>query len=310
MKDLLTTADLTPDRLAVLLNLSRAFKAAPHCANEMLRGETVTLYFNKPSTRTRISFETAVARLGGTPIAVGAHDLQLDRGETIEDTARTISRYSRAFVVRTYSDTDVERFAAAASIPVINALTDNHHPCQSLADALTIIEKKGNGTARKIAYVGDGNNVAHSLLQVCALLGLEIAVATPAGHEPAPDIVDSATRIASETGGSVSVLSDPVAAVSLADVVYTDVWASMGDSAAATARSTSVFGAYQVNDALFDHAKPDAIFMHCLPDHRGEEVTASVVDGPRSVVFDQAENRLHTSAALLAALLDGTLRDA
>ena len=309
MKDFLTTADLTPSRLTALLDLAAAFKNNPDRERDLLRGETVTLYFNKPSTRTRISFETAIARLGGTPISVGAHDLQLDRGETIEDTARTISRYSKAFVVRTYGDEDVQRFAAAASIPVINALTDRHHPCQSLADALTLVEKKGDPKSCKIAYVGDGNNVAHSLLQACALLGGRISIATPVDHGPAPDIVEKAVSISRTTGAQIEILTEPLAAVSGADAVYTDVWVSMGDSQEELAKQRSVFGAYQVNDDLMEKARPDAIFMHCLPDHRGEEVTASVVDGVQSVVFDQAENRLHTSVALLSALLNRSLVD-
>jgi ornithine carbamoyltransferase len=309
VKDFLATADLTPSRLAALLDLSAEFKNNPDREQNLLRGETVTLYFNKPSTRTRISFETAIARLGGTPISVGAHDLQLGRGETIEDTARTISRYSKAFVARTYDDEDVRRFAAAASIPVINALTDRHHPCQSLADALTLVEKKGDPKSCKIAYVGDGNNVAHSLLQACALLGGRISIATPDDHGPAPDIVEQAIDISRTTGAKIEILTDPIAAVSGADAVYTDVWVSMGDSPEELTKQRSVFGAYQVNDALMDKARPDAIFMHCLPDHRGEEVTASVVDGVQSVVFDQAENRLHTSVALLFALVNRTLVD-
>ena len=309
MKDFLATADLTPSRLAALLELSAAFKNNPAREQNLLRGETVTLYFNKPSTRTRISFETAIARLGGTPISVGAHDLQLGRGETIEDTARTISRYSKAFVVRTYDDEDVRRFAVAASIPVINALTDRHHPCQSLADALTLVEKKGDPKSCKIAYVGDGNNVAHSLLQACALLGGRISIATPDDHGPAPDIVEQAIDISRTTGAHIEILTDPIAAVSGADAVYTDVWVSMGGTPEELAKQRSIFGAYQVNDSLMEKAKPDAIFMHCLPDHRGEEVTASVVDGVQSVVFDQAENRLHTSVALLSALINRTLVD-
>lgn len=309
MKDFLKTADLTPKALGVLLDLAGNFKRMPHRESELLRGETVTLYFNKPSTRTRISFETAVARLGGIPISVGAQDLQLGRGETIEDTARTISRYSMAFVVRTSRDADVERFASAADIPVINALTDDHHPCQSLADALTLREKKGDLRGRTVAFVGDGNNVAHSLLQICALAGAEFRIATPENHAPKAGIVEIGRAIAGETGAKITVGSDPIAAVSEADAVYTDVWVSMGDREADLAERNRTFGAYQVNRALLAHAKPDAIFMHCLPDHRGEEVTAAVVDGPQSVVFDQAENRLHTSVAVLSALLNRSLGD-
>lgn len=303
MKDFLTTSDLGPSGLAELLETAWAFKRDPLRGYGLLRGDTVTLYFNKPSTRTRISFETAVARLGGTPVSVSGDDLQLGRGETIEDTARTISRYSRAFVVRTYDDRDIQRFAAAATIPVINALTDRHHPCQSLADALTLAEKKGDLAQCSVAYVGDGNNVAHSLLQVCALSGARISIATPEGHGPDDDIVRQARRSAEKTGAEIEIGTDPVAAVRNADAVYTDVWVSMGGEDADPAVRYETFRPYQVNAVLMDHARDDAIFMHCLPDHRGEEVTAEVVDGPRSVVFDQAENRLHTSVAVLSALL-------
>lgn len=305
MKDFLKTSDLGPSDLAGILETARAFKRDPLRSHELLHGETVTLYFNKPSTRTRVSFETAVARLGGTPISVGAGDLQLGRGETIEDTARTISRYSKAFVVRTFDDADIERFAAAATIPVINALTDRHHPCQSLADALTLTEKKGDLRHCKVAYVGDGNNVAHSLMQVCALAGASVSIATPAEHGLDDEIVRTARGIAAETGALIDIGGDPVAAVRNADAVYTDVWVSMGGADADRAARFETFRPYQVNAALMDHAKDDAIFMHCLPDHRGEEVTAGVVDGPQSVVFDQAENRLHTSVAILSALLTG-----
>lgn len=308
MKDFLRTSDLGPADLSDVLETARAFRRDPLRCHGLLRGETVTLYFNKPSTRTRISFETAVARLGGTPVSVGAGDLQLGRGETIEDTARTVSRYSKAFVVRTYDDADIERFAGAASIPVINALTDLHHPCQSLADALTLTEKKGDLRHCKIAYVGDGNNVAHSLLQVCALSGASVAVATPMGYAPDDEIVRHALRIGAETGATIDIGTDPVAAVRDADAVYTDVWVSMGGAEEDTAARFETFYPYQVNAVLMGYAKDDAIFMHCLPDHRGEEVTADVVDGPQSVVFDQAENRLHTSAAILTVLLADSLK--
>jgi ornithine carbamoyltransferase len=307
MKNFLKTSDLTPAAMSIVLELAQAFKRDPLRDHQLLRGETVTLYFNKPSTRTRISFETAIARLGGTPIAVGASDLQLGRGETIEDTARTISRYSKAFVVRTFDDGDVERFAAAATIPVINALTDLHHPCQSLADVLTLREKQGDLTQCKIAYVGDGNNVVHSLMRACALCGARISIATPAGHAPSEAIKKEALRIASNTGAIIKIGTDPVEAVRDADAVYTDVWISMGGSDVETAARFEAFKEFQVNGSLMRHAKNDAIFMHCLPDHRGDEVTADVVDGPQSVVFDQAENRLHTSVAILFALLTHSL---
>ncbi|MEW6269997.1 MAG: ornithine carbamoyltransferase [Thermodesulfobacteriota bacterium] len=301
---LLRIADLAPADLERILALASAFKADPYGHRRLLANDTVVLYFNKPSTRTRISFETAVARLGGIPIGIGPGELQLGRGETIEDTARVVSRYARAFVVRTYDDADVARFAAAATIPVINALTDRHHPCQALADLMTLRERRGALARVRLAYLGDGNNVAHSLLEAAALSGMSIRVATPPGFAPDPDVVAGARRRARDTGASIELGDDPVAAVRGADAVYTDVWLSMGDPEEERARRLAALAPYQVNDALLAHARPDAIFLHCLPDHRGEEVTAEVVDGPRSVVFDQAENRLHTAAAVLYALLE------
>jgi ornithine carbamoyltransferase len=310
MKDLLRTSDLCPEDLACLLDLAAAYKADPLRRSRLLAHQSVVLYFNKPSTRTRLSFETAVARLGGTPIAVGPGELQLGRGESIEDTARCISRYARAFVVRTYADAEVARFAAAASIPVINALSDGHHPCQSLADMLTLREKLGRLQRVRLAYVGDGNNVAHSLIEAASLAGLELAVATPARLAPDPEVVWRARAIAAETGARLAFTEDPLAAVAGAHAVYTDVWLSMGQPERERAARMAALAPYQVNGALMRRARPGALFMHCLPDHRGQEVTADVVDGPHSVVFDQAENRLHTALALLEALLGGALAGA
>ena len=303
MKDLLRTADLSPADVAAILDLAAALKIDPYGYRALLQNDTVVLYFNKPSTRTRISFETAVVRLGGVPVAVGPQDLQLGRGETIEDTAKVISMYSRAFVIRTYADEEVRRFAAASTIPVINALTDRHHPCQSLADLLTLREKRGVLKRCKLAYVGSGNNVAHSLLEAAALAGMHIAVATPHQYSPEAQVVATARYIGAETGARIELVEEPAQAATGADAIYTDVWLSMGDTDRQRAERVVALQPYQVNDALMAHAKPDAIFMHCLPDHRGEEVTAAVVDSPRSVVFDQAENRLHTAAAILIALL-------
>ena len=307
MKDLLRVADLDPADMQTLLELSATFKATPYKYPGLLRNDTVVLYFAKPSTRTRISFETAVARLGGTPICVGHDELQLGRGETIEDTARTISRYARAFVIRTYADDDVGRFAAAASIPTINALTEKHHPMQALADMLTLRERLGGFHGRRLAFVGDGNNVAHSLLEAGALAGLAVAVATPPGYEPDPEIVDTARALAARTGGAVLVTNDPAEAVQGAHAVYTDVWLSMGTPESERERRMADFVPYRVNEALMEQAAEAAIFMHCLPDHRGEEVTAAVIDGPRAVIFQQVENRLHTAKAVLFALLEGEL---
>jgi ornithine carbamoyltransferase len=301
-RHLLRTLDLGPAELARLLDLAAHLKAAPLARAELLRNQSVVLYFNKPSTRTRISFETAIARLGGTPIAVGAAELQLGRGETIEDTARTIARYARAFVIRTYSDADVARFAAASAIPVINALTDRHHPCQSLADLMTLRERYGSLRGIRLAYVGDGDNVCHSLIEAAALAGIALTVACPKPYAPAADIVADAQAMARRTGAAIAIGDDPAAAVVGAQAVYTDTWMSMNVPESDRAARLAAFAPFQVNAALMARARSDAIFMHCLPDHRGEEVTAEVVDGPQSVVFDQAENRLHTAAALLAAL--------
>ncbi|HSR51951.1 MAG TPA: ornithine carbamoyltransferase [Acidobacteriota bacterium] len=307
MKDFLRTADLTRRDLGLLLDMADRFKQEPYQHRTELQNESVSLYFNKPSTRTRISMETAVVRLGGVPVMMGPDDLQLGRGETIEDTARVISRFSRAFIVRTYSDDEVHTFAEWASIPVINALTDGHHPCQSVADVMTLREKRGDLSRLKLAYLGDGNNVANSLMEACALCGCDIAVASPKGFGIAPGEVRRVRELADESHCSLLVTEDPVEAVKDADAIYTDVWLSMGDPPGERRQRLRALGPYQVNDKLFSHAKPDAIFMHCLPDHRGEEVTAEVVDGPRSVVFDQAENRLHTSMAILYGLLENRL---
>ena len=301
---LLRIADLSADDLNALLALAASFKADPYLHRRFIANETVVLYFNKPSTRTRISFETAVVRLGGVPIGIGPSDLRLGRGETIEDTARVVSRYARAFVIRTFADDDVARFAASSSIPVINALTDLHHPCQALADLLTLREKCRDLSRVRLAYVGDGNNVAHSLIEAAALAGMSLHVATPAAFAPDPAIVAAARSRARDTGATIEIGEDPVAAVRGADAIYTDVWVSMGDPESERAARFAALAPYQVNAALLAHAKPDAIFLHCLPDHRGEEVTAEVVDGPRSVVFDQAENRLHTAIAVLYALVE------
>lgn len=307
LKDLLATADLGAADLGLLLDMAASFKADPHRHRALLQGDSVVLYFSKPSTRTRISFETAVSRLGGHPIVVDPNNLQMGRGETVEDTARVMSRYARAIIIRTHSDEELRRFADAATVPVINALTDGHHPCQSVADLFTLYEKRGVLDQLRLAYVGDGNNVAHSLIEAAALTGMSIAVATPGGYAPSPEVVGRAQALAGISGARITLTEDPVVAVSGADAVYTDVWLSMGDPDAQREARKAALGPYQVNAALMAHAKPDALFMHCLPCHRGEEVTGEVVDGPRSVIFDQAENRLHTAVATLYALIANRL---
>ena len=306
-KDLLRIMDLGRTNLIWLLEASFRFKHLPFAYPGLLSGDTVVLYFNKPSTRTRISFETAVARLGGVPLSVGPAELQLDRNETIEDTARVISSYARAFVIRTYRDDDVRRFAGASSIPVINALTDGHHPCQILADLMTMEETWGWLERRKLAFVGDGDNVAHSLIEGCALLGIDIAIATPPGFEPDATIVAEARLVAARMGSCVTVTNDPLAAVLGADAVYTDVWVSMGVPESQRAERLRRFRPYQVDRNLMRAAAADAIFLHCLPAHRGEEVTAEVIDGPQSRVFEQAANRLPTEQAVLWGLLTQSL---
>ncbi|MFO7177918.1 MAG: ornithine carbamoyltransferase [Pseudomonadota bacterium] len=310
MKDLLRTLDLSRADFDYLLTRSRKFKASPHSRRSLLAGESVCLYFTKPSTRTRISFETAIARLGGSSIFLNASDLQLGRGESIEDTAHVMSRYARAFVIRTYRHEDVERFARVLSIPVINALTDAHHPCQSIADMMTLLERRGSLRGCRIAYLGDGNNVAVSLMEAVALAGAEITIATPKAYRVPPELVEAARAVAEETGGRIETTEDPEAAARGADAVYTDVWLSMGDSDDQRAERQRTLAPYQVNGRIMSLAKPDAVFMHCLPAHRGEEVTAEVADGPQSVIFDQAENRLHTAVAILYALIEGKLEGA
>ncbi|HEX5099415.1 MAG TPA: ornithine carbamoyltransferase [Polyangiaceae bacterium] len=307
MMHLLKTTDLTAGDLSYLLRRSAKFKSKPLGRRSVLSGETVCCYFAKPSTRTRISFETAVVHLGGTPLFLGPNDLQLGRGETLEDTARIISRYSRALVIRTFADEHVERLARAATIPVINALTDGHHPCQSVADLLTVTERKGALDRLKFTYLGDGNNVAVSLTQAVALAGGTMALGCPAGYGMPAGVVEEARALADRHGGKVIVTEDPAEALRNADVVYTDVWLSMGHAESERAERHRALAPYQVNAAAMRLAKSDALFLHCLPAHRGEEVTADVCDGPQSVIFDQAENRLWTSMAILYGLLEGKL---
>ncbi len=310
MKDLLRTFDLSRSDFKYLVQRARKFKAHPHARRSLLEGESVCLYFAKPSTRTRISFDTAVSRLGGNSVVLGPTELQLGRGETIEDTARIMSRYAKAFVIRTFKDEDVQRFAAAATIPVINALTDGHHPCQSLADMQTILEHRGSLKKQRIAYLGDGNNVAISLMEAGALAGSDVVIASPAAHTLPRGSADAARAVAEENGGSVTLTEDPDEAARGADVIYTDVWLSMGDADSEREARQRALMPYQVNSRIMGLAKPDALFMHCLPAHRGEEVTAEVMDGKSSVVWDQAENRLHTSVAILYALIERKLEGA
>jgi ornithine carbamoyltransferase len=299
----LSIDDVTPDELHLLLEAAAKMKQSPADHASRLGGRSVALIFEKPSTRTRVSFEVAVASMGGHPLALSSTELQLGRGETIEDTGRVMSRYVDAIVLRTFGHERLESLAGASTVPVVNSLSDYEHPCQTLADLLTVIERFGDAKGRTITYFGDGNNVAHSLLLGCAKLGMHVRVATPTGFEPIPQVVQRATELAEETGGSVEITNDPKAAAEGADVLYTDVWASMGQEEEHAER-VLVFTPYRIDASAVARAADDAIVMHCLPAHRGEEITDEVIDGPHSVVWDQAENRLHTQKALLAWLLE------
>jgi ornithine carbamoyltransferase len=306
MKDLLRIADLSRRDLDRLLLTASVAKTDPDAFDLPLLNRTVVCYFAKPSTRTRLSFASAIARLGGVPEVVGPVELQLGRGETIEDTAEVMSRYAAAFVIRTFADRDVRRFAAVATIPVVNALTDQHHPCQALADLMTLRERFTDLRGLKVAYIGDGNNVAHSLLEACSLAGMDIAIATPPRYEVSPEVVRTAEKLALDSGSLITLTHDPLAAAAGAHAVYTDVWVSMGTPEAERAERMAAFTPYRIDAAVMAEASRDAVFMHCLPAHRGQEVTADVIDGPQSVVFDQAENRLHTA---MGVLVDVTAKD-
>jgi len=302
-RDYLSVDDLSPAELARLLDVSSAMKANPLSSREALAGRSVAMVFEKASTRTRVSFDVAVAQLGGHPLTLSAGDLQLGRGETIEDTARVLSRYVDAIVLRTFEQERLEVLAAAADVPVINSLSDFEHPCQAIADLLTVRERVGSLSGTVFTYVGDGNNVAHSLLLAGTKAGMHVRIATPPGFEPIPQVVHRAVEIAKETGGSVTVTTDAADAATGAQALYTDVWASMGQEEEAEERAL-VFRAYQVNQPLVDVMAPEGVVLHCLPAHRGDEITDEVLDGPRSVVWDQAGNRLPTQKALLLLLFD------
>ena len=301
-RDLLSIDDLSPRDLAQVLELSAKVKSQPGDYADRMTGRSVAMIFEKPSTRTRVSFEIAIASAGGHPVPLSSAELQLGRGETIEDTGRVLSRYVQAIVLRTFEQERLEVLASAASVPVVNALSDFEHPSQCLADLLTIKEVKGELAGRTITYLGDGNNVTHSLLLGGAKSGMHARAGTPPGFEPIPQVVQRASDIAAETGGSVTVTHDPTEASRGADVLYTDVWASMGQEAEADERAL-VFPAYALDAEKVAVAAPDVTVMHCLPAHRGQEIAADVIDGPHSVVWDQAENRMHTQKALMLWLL-------
>jgi len=298
-RDFLTLRDLSSEEINIILNRASELKSGKDASSCPLIGKSIGIYFEKASTRTRLSFQAGIYQLGAQAIYINPNELQLGRGgETIEDTARVLSRYLHGFVVRTFAHKTIERFADNATIPVINGLTDLHHPCQALADIMTIKEKKGKLKGVRLAYIGDGNNVANSLIEAAALTGIDLVLACPKGFEPDNKVYEKARS----RGAGVNVINTPEDAVQDADVVYTDVWVSMGQEKE-TEKREKAFKGYQVNKRLLSLAKPDAVVMHCLPAHRGEEITDEVIDSPQSVVLDQAENRLHTQKALLEMLI-------
>jgi ornithine carbamoyltransferase len=301
-RDFLSVDDLSATELHSVVSLAARMKTEPRLHADALAGRSVALIFEKSSTRTRVSFEVGVAQLGGHPVTLSSSDLQLGRGETIEDTGRVLSRYVDAIVLRTFEQERLEALAGAADVPVVNALSNFEHPCQALADLLTIEERLGTPQGRILTFVGDGNNVAHSLLLAGAKAAMTVRVATPVGFEPIPQVVERAEEIAAETGGSIEVGTDPAAAATGAHVLYTDVWASMGQEAEAEERAL-IFRPYQLNESLIALADPDVLVMHCMPAHRGDEISDGAIDGERSVVVEQAENRLHTEKSLLVFLL-------
>jgi len=303
-RDLLSIADLTEEEFWELLEFAKLLKLETIAGkrHEYLKGKTLAMIFQKPSTRTRVAFEVGMYQLGGYALYLSSNDMQLRRGETIADTARVLSRFVDGIMARVFDHQDVVDLAKYGSVPVINGLSDEEHPSQVLADFLTIWEKFGTLKGLKLAYVGDGNNVAHSLLLAAGLVGMDIAVATPEGYEPKSLYVEKAKELAARHGSSVQVLRDPVEAVTGANAVYTDVWASMGQEAEHEER-LKIFKPYQVNPELMSLADKHAIFLHCLPAHRGEEVVDEVADSPQSAIFDEAENRLHAHKAILALLM-------
>ena len=310
VRSLLGILDLAPDEVVALLDDAARLRAARPALvaggppDTTLRGRTVALLFEKPSTRTRVSFEVAVAELGGTPLPLSGAELQLGRGETVEDTGRVLGRYVQGLVVRTFGQGRLRALAEHGGVPVVNALTDAEHPCQALADLLTVRDEFGSFEGRTLTYVGDGNNVAHSLLLAAASVGLGVRVAHPAGYAPDPAVVADARDRAAAHGSEVTVTDDPLAAARGADALYTDVWTSMGQEEESVRRLRD-FAGFQLDARLLAAAADGAVVLHCLPAHRGEEISAEVLDGPASRVLDQAENRLHVQKAVLAALIGG-----
>jgi len=299
----LEIGDFSPKELDMVVKTAMKWRKQGYPKTKPLTGKNVALIFQKPSTRTRVSFQAAVAKLGGDSMYLGAGELQMGRGESVEDTGKVLARYVDCIVARVFSHNDLLELSKNGKIPVINALSDKHHPCQALADIMTIYMYAKKPYEAKVAFIGDGNNVCVSLMQACASIGIDITIASPSGFSPPEEEVGKARKRADETGSSVVITDDPVEAVSNADFVYSDVFVSMGQEAEKEKRLAAFLPRYQVNTALMKHAKPSAKFMHCMPMHLNEEVTPEVAYGPQSVIYDQAENRMHTQAALLKFLL-------
>ena len=303
-KSLVSINDLSLEEIYQIFDVSKTLKEKQLTGEQhrLLEGKTLGMIFSKRSTRTRVSFETGIYQLGGIGMYFGPNDLQLGKSENISDTAKVLSRYLNGIMIRTFDHQDVVDLARYASIPIINGLTDLLHPCQVLADLFTILEKKNSLRGLKLAYIGDGNNMAHSLLNGCSKVGMHLSIASPSGYTPRKEIVENAKKNAKYMGSKIEITNDPVKAVTNADIVYTDVWASMGQEDEAVERKKK-FAKYQVNSKLVKNAKDDYLFMHCLPAHRGEEVVNEVADSPNSVIFDEAENRLHVQKGIMALLM-------
>jgi ornithine carbamoyltransferase len=301
-RDFITVRNYTAAETRKLIDDAIDIKANPGKYSESLKGKALGMIFEKPSLRTRVTFDVGIHQLGGFGIYLSPAEISLGKRESVADIARNLERMVQGVMARTFSHKVVEELAECAHIPIINGLTDYNHPCQAMADYMTLLEVKGTLAGKKLAYVGDGNNVAVSLIHTAARLGVHVAVATPEGFEPNPEVVEWARKNGAETGCRIDVTNDPAEAVKGADAIYADVWTSMGQEAE-TAKRLAIFRPYQVNDALFAKAKSDAVFLHCLPAHRGEEVTGEVMESKRSVVFQQAENRLHAQKAIMLHLM-------
>ncbi|MFD2615574.1 ornithine carbamoyltransferase [Paenibacillus gansuensis] len=303
-RDFLALVDYTPEEIRYLIDSAIEIKSKhKNCeVYQPLKGKTLGMIFEKSSTRTRVSFEVGMYQLGGQALFLSKNDIQLNRGETVWDTAQTLSRYLDGIMIRTFAHRNVVDLARGATVPVINGLTDLSHPCQALADYQTVLEHKGRLDGLKIAFIGDGNNMVHSLMIGASKLGMHFALAAPEGYDADPEVVQLAKENASLTGATITLTRDPKEAIAEADIIYTDVWASMGQEEEQKIRERA-FRNYQVNEELVRYAKKDYLFMHCLPAHRGEEVSAGVIDGAQSIIFDQAENRLHAQKAIMAAIL-------